>query len=82
MAVKLSFDRKAVEITWDATKVKGPRVRIVATNQADLSDYSIRTNVDNDGRAVLTYPADYIGSSLIVVEGAGQSRDEGTIDIS
>ena len=78
MAVKASFDRKAVEITWDTHAVKGRKVRIKTSNGGDVSG---RDDVKNDGKATLTFPSDFTGSTHVVVEGAGDSKDEGTIEV-
>ena len=78
MAVTANFDRKAVEITWDKSAVKGRKVKIRTSNGGDVSG---RDDVQNDGRATLTFPSDFSGSTHVVVEGAGDSKDEGTIEV-
>lgn len=78
MAVALSFDRKAVEITWDTELVKGDTVSI-KTESAD--DVSGRNDVANDGRATLTYPNDFAGSTHVTVTGSDEGVDEGDISV-
>ena len=78
MAVELNFDRKAVEITWDASLVGGRTVDIKTTNGDDSSG---RTGVANDGRATLTYPVDFVGSTDVTVTGEDGGEDTGTIQI-
>lgn len=79
MAVELSFDRKAVEITWDTELVQGDTVNIKTENDDDVSG---RTDVKNDGRATLTYPKDFKGTTHVTVSGSGDAADEGDIVIS
>ena len=78
MAVELSFDRKAVEITWDASALQGETVNI-KTESAD--DVSGRNDVQNDGRATLTYPKDFTGSTHVTVSGSEGGTDEGDISV-
>ena len=78
MAVEVNFDRKAVEITWDASLVQGETVDIKTSNEEDVSG---RTGLKNDGRATLTYPADYSGSSHVVVTGVDGGEDSGDITV-
>lgn len=78
MAVEINFDRKAVEITWDQSLVHGDTVDIRTENENDVSG---RTGVKNDGRATVTYPAEFTGSTLVTVTGSDGGEDSGTIDI-
>jgi hypothetical protein len=78
MAVEVNFDRKAVEITWDASLVGGRLVDIKTTNGDDSSG---RTGVANDGRATLTYPSDFKGTTQVTVTGEDGGEDSGTIEI-
>lgn len=80
MTVAVSFDRKAVEITWNTDVVIGANARIIATNPAD-GDVSDRGEVVNDGRATITYPSDYHGVSDIAVSGSDSGEDTGTITV-
>lgn len=79
MAVELSLDRKAVEITWDASALKGKKVKIVCKT-LDGGDVSTRMT-ENDGRAVITFPKDYSGTTHVLVEGAGGSVETGEIEV-
>jgi hypothetical protein len=79
MAVEAVLDRKAVEITWDKDAVKGNKVTIRCFNP-EGGDVSTKTSV-NDGRAVVTFPADYSGVTEVTVTGAGHSSDTGSITV-
>lgn len=79
MAVELSLDRKAIEITWASDVVKGKRVHIRCVNP-DGGDVST-LDTKNDGRAVITFPADYSGDTEVTVRGSGNSYDWGMISV-
>lgn len=79
MAVELNIDRKAVEVTWDTDVVKGKKVEIRCENILD-GDVSTR-KTENDGHAVVTFPAGYSGEVKVIVTGAGGSMDEGVINV-
>jgi hypothetical protein len=76
--VELSFDRKAVEITWDQSLVQGETVNIKTENADDVSG---RADVKNDGRATLTYPNEFTGTTHVTVSGADGGLDEGDISV-
>jgi hypothetical protein len=78
MAVEVNFDRKAVEITWDKSLTQGETVDIRTENEGDVSG---RVDLKNDGRATLTYPADFSGSTLVTVTGSDGGEDTGTIEV-
>lgn len=78
MAVAVSFDRKAVEITWDNVLVVGDTVDIKTESDDDVSG---RTDVANDGRATLTFPYDYTGTTKVTVTGSESGADEGDITV-
>lgn len=80
MAVEINVERKAVEIKWDAADYDG-EVRVVATGEA--GDVHNTSDMPNDGKAVLSYPADFVGESTIQVLGVSDDQvvDEGTVTI-
>jgi hypothetical protein len=78
VAVEVNFDRKAIEITWDTELATGETVDIRTENEGDVSG---RVDLKNDGRATLTYPADFSGSTHVVVTGSDGGSDEGTIEV-
>lgn len=78
MAVEVNVNRKAVEITWDKSLVQGETVNIRTENEGDVSG---RVDLKNDGRATLTYPADFTGTTHVTVTGADGGSDEGTIEV-
>jgi hypothetical protein len=79
MAVEILNVRKAAEITWDTDTVKGKNVEIVCENVLD-GDLSTR-KVENDGKAVITFPEGYAGEVNITVKGAGQTSDSGVVNV-
>lgn len=76
--VELSFDRKAVEILWDTSLVQGETVSIKTESDDDVSG---RNDVANDGRATLTYPYDFTGTTHVTVTGSDGGVDEGDISV-
>lgn len=78
MSVEINFDRKAVEITWDQSLVQGDTVDIRTESDDDVSG---RTDVKNDGRATLTFPKDFSGSTHVTVTGSDGGTDEGDISV-
>lgn len=77
MAVEQDPTRKAVPITWDNSLTFGDTVSIRCTNP-DNEDVSVAEG-KNDGKQVVTYPAEYEGQSLIVVTGSEGGEDDGYI---
>lgn len=80
MSVTLNTVRKAAEISWDPEALRGPKVKIVATNP-ESGEVSSRDDVENDGLATLTFPMDYHGDTNVTIEGAGGSSVEGLISV-
>ena len=79
MTVAVNFDRKAVEVTWEKGDYTG-EVSIVATGSE--GDVHNTAAMANDGRAVLTYPYDFSGTSHVQVLGDDNSVvDEGEITV-
>lgn len=76
--VEKDVTRKAVNITWDTEAVQGPHVNLRAENADDIS---LRNDLTNDGYAVVTYPADYHGTSHITITGSESGSDEGDIEV-
>ena len=81
MAVELNIERRAVEIKWTPGDYTG-NVKVVATGEA--GDIHNTSDMPNDGKAVLSYPADFSGTSTIQVLGVEDDAlvDEGDIEIS
>lgn len=79
MAVELALDRKAVEITWDKNALNGNKVEIRCVNPENL-DVSTKKTA-NDGRAVVTFPKDYSGETVVYVTGAGNTVETGKIEV-
>jgi hypothetical protein len=79
MAVELSLDRKAVEITWDASALNGKKVTIKCVNPAN-EDVSTR-KTENDGRAVVTFPKDYSGETKVTVSDSAGNEETGTVSV-
>lgn len=80
MSVEINVERKAVEIQWDPSDYHG-NVKVVATGEA--GDVHNTSDMPNDGKAVLSYPADFSGTSVVQVLGVDDDAivDEGDITI-
>lgn len=81
MPVEINVERKAIEIKWDPSDYQG-NVKVVATGEA--GDVHNTSDMPNDGKAVLSYPSDFSGTSTIQVLGVEDDAlvDEGDIEIS
>lgn len=80
MAVELKETRKAVLITW-GDHVKGETVDIRCTNPDAPDDPSWREADNSDHSATLSFPADYHGTTDVVVSGDEGTTDTGTIEV-
>jgi hypothetical protein len=78
MTVTIDSERKAVNICWDKDAVPSDRVDVHTRNPA-TGDTSQRTDLPNDGEAVLTYPSNFTGTSQVVVVPAGAVWEGGDI---
>lgn len=79
--VAVSYDRKAILVTWDPGDYEG-EVALYFTNPSDSSDVSNTDARDNDGEAVATVPATFIGAILCEVRDSdGNVIDSGTLSI-
>lgn len=80
MAVRVSEERKAVVLTYDTDLVQGEGITIKAQNTA-TGDVGSRSEQNNDGEAVLFFPADFTGSDVVVIEGSAGGVDSGEVEI-
>jgi Big-like domain-containing protein len=80
MAVELSFDRTARELTYDQSLVEGDTVDVRAENDED-GDVSTRDGLANDGRFVYTWPADFKGTTHFTVTGSEGGEDSGSVTV-
>ena len=81
MAVKVSYDRKAILVTWEPGDHKGD-VQLFFTNPGDLSDISNTDARANDGEGVASVPYDFTGEINVEVKDAdGNVIDSGTISV-
>lgn len=80
---ELSFkQRKVVNIHWDTDEVKGHSVSISTQNTANDEEEGAEVrNVDNDGYATVTFPADYVGDCYVVVKGSKGGEQTGTVSV-
>lgn len=80
MTVEVNVERKAVEVKWDVSDYEGD-VKLIAVGAA--GDVHNTRDMPNDGKAVLSYPADFSGTSAIQVVGVADDAlvDEGEIEI-
>lgn len=78
MTVRLSVERKGVEVDWDETGDE--EVTVYAKGEDDK--WHNTSEMKNDGRAALSYPKDFKGASLIEVRNAaGDVLDSGTVNV-
>lgn len=78
MAVEVDTERQAVNIKWDATALSGDEVDLRAESADDVST---RPRIVNDGYAVITYPADYSGTSHITITDDDGNVEEGDVSV-
>ena len=78
MTVNINTDRKAVVLEYD--EINGDTYTIRATGEA--GDVHASGPHPNNGNAIVTYPADFVGNSHIEITGSDGSRTEGDIEIS
>ena len=85
MTVYSNLDRQAREISYDPNLVKGDTIEIRCVNpnvpEGEDGHVSTRTADNNDGLAVITFPADYSGTCEITVTGSESGVDTGTIEV-
>jgi len=84
MTVAINVERKGVEVTWDAegdgSGAGADGVTVYA--KAGDEEWHNTAQMPNDGKAVLSYPADFTGSSYVEVRDAnGNVIDSGTISV-
>lgn len=78
MGVRVSSNRRGVELDWD--EVGDGKVTVYA--QGADGKWHNTNEMDNDGQALVSYPADFKGESLIEVRAAdGTVVDTGTISV-
>lgn len=81
MAVAVSYDRRAILVTWDKGDYDGD-VQLFFTNPGDLSDISNTDARANDGEGVATVPKNYVGQIKVEVKTLdGEVIDEGEIEV-
>ena len=82
MAVEVNVERKGVEIKWDPSDYEGDVVVYAEGMAGDVHNTAV---MPNDGFAVLSYPADFEGTSHVEVRpadaGEGDLIDEGDIEV-
>lgn len=80
MAVTLNVVRKSVEVFWDADNSESANVVLYA--QGADEKWHNTAEIQNDGKGELSYPADFVGDSLIEVRVGDEVVDSGTISIT
>lgn len=81
MSVEINVERKGVEIRWDPGDYTGT---VVVYAEGMAGDVHNTAEMPNDGFAVLSYPADFVGTSSVEVrmtDGDGDIVDEGEIEV-
>lgn len=79
MAVAVNVERKAVEVKWDSSSEASP---VVVYALGSDNQWHNTAEMPNDGKAALSYPADFEGESLVEVRDLdGNVIDSGTIEV-
>lgn len=79
MTVTVNVERKGVEVNWEAGD-SSDAVKVYA--QGSDGRWHNTAEMPNDGHALLSYPADFEGDSLVEVRNAaGDVVDSGTISV-
>ena len=77
----LSFtQRKTVNVHWHTAEIKGGFVSLQANSPAWEEPKELR-NVENDGYATITFPADFTGECEVTVEGSRGGHETGTVTV-
>ncbi len=79
MTVTLNVVRKDAEVFWDADASDSETVVVYA--QGADGEWHNTDEVANDGKASLSYPADFVGESLVEVRVGDEVIDSGTIEV-
>ncbi len=73
------MQRKIVEVTWDVETIRGQSASIQAA--ADGEEFEEVRNVENDGKATVTFPEDYFGTCSITVKGSVDGEMSGSFEV-
>lgn len=80
--MSLSFkQRKTVNVHWHTNEIKGAYVSVGASNPGWDEPKELR-NVENDGYATITFPADFVGECDVTVTGSRGGHEEGTVTVT
>jgi hypothetical protein len=72
--------RKTVNIHWDTDEIKGGTVSIEASaDHADMKE--VRSGLENDGYATITFPSSFSGSCYVTVNGSKSGEQSGTVEV-
>lgn len=78
MAVRISNERRGVELEWDETGDEP----VTVYAEGEKGDVHNTAEMPNDGHALVSYPADFEGESKVEVRNAhGDVIDSGTITV-
>lgn len=81
MAVSVSLDRRAVQVTWDASLTESEKVTLRASSE-ERGDVSNTNPLSNDGFGVITFPSDFSGKTFVeVLDESGVVVDSGEITV-
>ena len=79
--VEVDTQRKAVVLSYDNSVVTGDTADMRCVNSEDGNDVSEKKGFVNDGKVVVTFPADYSGSADVTVTGSDGGEDTGTVTV-
>jgi hypothetical protein len=72
--------RKVVNVHWHKDEIKGGSVSLQA-NAPEWEEPKEIRNVENDGYAVITFPADFTGECEVTVRGSVGGEETGTVTV-
>ena len=74
MTVSVVTQRKVVQVGWDTQVVRGSHASIQVGGEE-------KRNVDNDGKANLTFPNDFTGDVEVTIVGSRSGEETGTLTV-
>jgi hypothetical protein len=79
---ELSFtQRKTVNVHWDKSEIKGGTVSIEASSGDQDGYKEVRSGLENDGWATITFPASFSGPCSVKVTGSHGGEQSGSVDV-
>lgn len=71
--------RKTVNVHWH-DEIKGGTVSLEVSGDHDDTN-EVRSGLQNDGYATITFPSDYTGDCFVKVKGSKGGEETGTVQV-